>query len=373
MPLRCLSLDSQELAFRHDAQSWSILRERNRLERHLRLPCCQAAVVLKVSRLGTRFFAHQRRGTCTTAAESPEHLLLKDIVARAAIEAGWKATTEVRGTSSVGEDWVADILCTREGSTSRVAVEIQWTRQTLDDTAERQRRYRDSGVRALWLMRQSDVPASEEIPAFTVRFGEDTTAEVLLPSADWPPNGQLHLFGRAEPRWGQRIRLNAFITGALQGRLRFAPAMGRTVPASVMGAMTKCWKCGQETRLFLGIDLLLERIYPGFGNVHITLAEIGKDPERGALWMAAHFPVEALVGRGIGAVKLRYSRTMSERYLSNGCLHCDALQGCMFEHEVAFESTPLWEVFVPIESWMADEREWPASLKRWWFHEEVRR
>ncbi|WP_240109622.1 hypothetical protein [Streptomyces sp. MUM 203J] len=36
-------------------------------------------------------------------------------------------------------------------------------------------------------------------------------------------------------------------------------------------------------------------------------------------------------------VKSRYSRTMRERQLTNGCRHCDALQGNFPVHEEAFD------------------------------------
>ena len=37
---------------------------------------------------------------------------------------------------------------------------------------------------------------------------------------------------------------------------------------------------------------------------------------------------------GIGQVKELLSRTRGHAYLSNGCVHCDALQGAFFVHDV---------------------------------------
>jgi Competence protein CoiA-like family len=76
------------------------------------MPCCQAAVVLKKSSLGTQFFAHQRTGACSTQPESREHLLAKDVIARAAIAAGWNAVTESRDAAQPSA-WMADVLCTQ--------------------------------------------------------------------------------------------------------------------------------------------------------------------------------------------------------------------------------------------------------------------
>ena len=102
MPLRCTSSEGEEFAFRHSEQTWLILRDRNLADRHLKMACCGASVVLKQSRLGTRFFAHSRRGTCASGPESAEHRLLKEIAARAASRAGWEARTEVPGQSPDG-------------------------------------------------------------------------------------------------------------------------------------------------------------------------------------------------------------------------------------------------------------------------------
>ena len=129
MPLSCQSPEGWEFAFRHSDETWSALRNRNSLARHLRMPCCSSTVVLKRSKLGTRFFAHTRCGPCTSGPETPEHLLLKDLTARAATSAGWEARTEVDEKSPDGCEWTADVLCTRPESEQPIAFEIQWSPQ----------------------------------------------------------------------------------------------------------------------------------------------------------------------------------------------------------------------------------------------------
>ncbi len=44
-------------------------------------------------------------------------------------------------------------------------------------------------------------------------------------------------------------------------------------------------------------------------------------------YAAAALPAEAAARVGVGPVKPRFSRTRKGEYLSNGCVHCDALLG----------------------------------------------
>jgi hypothetical protein len=44
-------------------------------------------------------------------------------------------------------------------------------------------------------------------------------------------------------------------------------------------------------------------------------------------YAAAALPAEAVSRMAVGLIKLRFSRTRNGEYLSNGCVHCDALLG----------------------------------------------
>lgn len=115
---------------------------------------------------GTRFFAHRTRGTCTSSPETWAHLLAKDVIAKAAEAVGWEATTEEPGETPAGGNWIADVICQRSGENGRVAVEVQWSAQSIDETRHRQARYKESRVRGLWLLRRGDLPIERETPAF---------------------------------------------------------------------------------------------------------------------------------------------------------------------------------------------------------------
>ncbi|MTD43781.1 hypothetical protein GKE82_05535 [Conexibacter sp. W3-3-2] len=88
----------------------------------------------------------------------------------------------------------------------------------------------------------------------------------------------------------------------------------------VVAIPEQCYRCGGVTRGIVGV--LAPRstgtVFREFDDVAEALANV-LDPE-------------VLRVGGIGPIKLRRSRTRG-RYMSNGCVHCDAILG----------SFPLWE------------------------------
>jgi hypothetical protein len=61
---------------------------------------------------------------------------------------------------------------------------------------------------------------------------------------------------------------------------------------------------------------------------------------------------------------------MGGEYLSNGCLHCDALQGRFFDHESAYEAQPAYQVEAVLSEHLAGQLDYAsAQIFRWWFDE----
>ena len=134
---------------------------KRRTEPFVTLGCraCPSPVTLKISPRGTQFFAHKAVGACKTAPETEAHLRLKRMAVLTARAIGWDALTEAFGSSPTGEAWKADVLA-RKGK-QKVAVEIQWSNQTAEETIRRQELYARSGVRGLWLFRHSGFPVDQ--------------------------------------------------------------------------------------------------------------------------------------------------------------------------------------------------------------------
>jgi hypothetical protein len=368
MPLKCLAPTGAVYAFKHSAETWTGLRHENAKLKHLKMPCCDSGVVLKTSKLGTRFFAHARSGACTTAPESAEHLLAKDTIARAAELAGWQAQTEVRGTSSGSETWTADVMCQKEGVSQRIAFEVQLSPQTLEETEIRQSRYKRSGVRALWLLKSPILPVSRETPAFLLRVGaagEDPV--VCVPSLAYNSMFVSRKSASEPLYWSQVVALDEFVIGALSGKLKFGPSIGAMVPLHLYAAASRCWSCNKETSALIDLEIILDSMFPEHGNIRFQLRTIDEAGDQGLRWLEQYVGKDKLASAGIGPVKRRWSHTQQRRYLSNGCRHCDSLQGQFFEHQIAFGAEKVLTLDARVEEWMGDASDSPLAVRRWWF------
>ncbi len=135
--------------------------------------CCSKPAIPKTSRLGTFFFAHQRKGDCVSVPESAEHLYCKHLIAQAAMTAGWTVSTEFPGSTPAGDKWEADVYCTK--GIAKIALEIQMSPQDRFETQRRQDRYEASGVRCAWffgpkgLSGASENYFSQKTPAFVLK------------------------------------------------------------------------------------------------------------------------------------------------------------------------------------------------------------
>lgn len=328
MPLRCLDGETAIHAFDLSADAWKALAEDNRKRRHLRMPCCQALVTLNRSRLGTQFFRHKAVGACTTAPETEAHLRLKRLAVEVARAHGWQAWTEVAS----GTAWRADVLATK--GDERVAIEIQWSQQSDEETLRRQQHYAASGVRGLWLLRQSRFARDAALPAARVSMSEDG-----------------HFLAHVS---GQTMSAEAFIGAALSARLHYGLPLALPATATINAGEMSCWDCGADTPIISSIALSY-----GPNDIRLSVAEFDAFPDLFAL-VRKQIPEDA----GIGIIRPRFSRTMNRAYLSNGCAHCDVLIGQHYEHEAWYREKTVAAFSVLIdEAWRRLLR--PRSAKGW--------
>lgn len=370
MPLKCLFGTEEVYAFEVESdEAWETLRTENAASRSLRMPCCGSAVVLRTSPLGTRHFAHSRRGPCTTAPESAEHLLAKLVIIDGIRRTAWAAKPEQEGSTASGDKWKADVLAMKDSTKNQVAFEVQWSRQTDEETRQRQTRYKDAGVRGLWLFRQYDFPMEKGTPAFRLIFDEKTKSFlVAIPSPFYHPN---YVSNREKDKplyWQQSVELSRFVEGALTGKLHFGAALNKKMPLEVEAAATECWRCHKETSIITGLVFAAGKVLPGCPNIYASIYSFDELGSSGSKILMSMLPSKLLRQHGIGVVKSRYSKMERKSYLSNGCVHCDVLQGKNFDHEVAYGSEKVFDVEVVLDATWATQLLGDSShLYRWWF------
>ncbi len=196
-----------------DEAAWSRLRGRT-----IVLQPCGHSGFPRVSPLGTRHFVHARDSACA-ARESPEHLHLKAVVARAAAQAGWQADTEVPG-----DGFVADVLT--RGPSGQVAFEVQRSAQILREYERRQAGYEAAGIRCVWLVAR--IPTGHRAGAGLPLFLVD----------GW----------REQPRCvvsGRSMAVPVFVQALLAGQCRWRDSVpGRAVTVETLRQM--CPVCATE-------------------------------------------------------------------------------------------------------------------------------
>ena len=287
-----------------------------RVERHLGMPCCPAQAVLKTSSLGTRFFAHKAKGGCSWKPETEVHLHLTALALKTAREAGWEAETEASGAAPDGECWTADVLAWK--GEARIALEIQWSGQTVEETWRRQLRYHRSGVQGVWLLRQPGFPLSSDLPAACIGGSAKEGLTVLVSKSEDTRAQQR----KESASWLQTFDPQAFLSALFEGRFRFGITHVDELTLNIETGVLACWDCGAPTRI---VTWLADRAGPHAIRETLELAD-------GAPELLDHIQRALAHRNDIGEIRRRYSKTVQGSYVSNGCAHCGALIGRFFEH-----------------------------------------
>lgn len=137
----------------------------------LTLPCCGATAIPKENDKGTRWFAHgpYKRIACDWKATDARHEAVVAAICKVAEERGWLVETEVRG-----EGWKADVVCRREKSEVKVAIQVELRKRPDEEVLAEDVAFKASDILALWLFTERrkwshpDVRKVDHVPS-----GED--------------------------------------------------------------------------------------------------------------------------------------------------------------------------------------------------------
>ena len=247
MPLRAVFDDNDIFAHEIDAMEWQELQKSYR-EHNLLMPCCGNKAIPKTSKCGTQFFAHERRGPCESAKETEHHLRLKAILADAAKKAGWSVTTEWRGQTDTGEEWVADVFCTK--GKSSVALEAQWSPQTPNETRRRQTKYAQSGVRCAWFFKVRKTTSSMDLMRPNV-INHSLISEQATPTFYFKEGDEVGEFNVPE----FQMSVEQVARHLMLGEIKYYPQMNTELKASIIYDAVECSWCEKNANIILGLVL----------------------------------------------------------------------------------------------------------------------
>lgn len=301
MPLRASTRDGDINAFDYSEAEWEKLKKSYRTI-GIQMPCCGADAIPKTSVRGLQYFAHHARGECSSESESAEHLFVKKLVAKGAIAAGWDVKTEWRGCSPSGEEWVADVFAIR--GKAKIALEIQLSRQTRDETVRRQQRYKDSGVRAAWF-------------GSAAVFGSDTSSSSQSTPFFLIDRPNLNQVPKVH---GVNVPIDEFVSYLLAGNVKWRPHSCRMIIEFVEDT---CWNCKQAvTQIFTFYDEFAHESYPQSAD------QLGETLEA-LSYSINNIELKALGLNGIGWSPGKHGNSEEFPYC-NTCRHCEAKQGNSF-------------------------------------------
>lgn len=146
MPLRAVINGREIVSTTYSDEQWAALKNELKISgKQLILPCCNQPGLLRINSKGLKHFVHSKSDNeCWLKSETPEQLKSKVEIVKACQESGWSAIPEYSEM-----DWNADVMAVKNGV--RVAFEVHWKKQTIDEVIRINQRYEESGVRGCWL------------------------------------------------------------------------------------------------------------------------------------------------------------------------------------------------------------------------------
>jgi len=99
----------------------------------------------------------------------------------------------------------------------------------------------------------------------------------------------------------------------------YLPNKADVINIGIVTIPIDCWKCHKTTNVVVGVELRLNE-HKNFYDFPF-LIDLVLDSDKFKQYSEKN---------NIGTIKTRYSKTMHESYLSNGCYFCDVLQGEFF-------------------------------------------
>lgn len=332
MAFSCFMNDKMIYSFEYSLKDWIALKEDKASA--FKMTCCGNQAILKTSKLGTQFFAHKAKPkdqNCSTGGETVEHMHIKYLVSKKLFECGWKVEVEKRGESSKGEIWIADIYA--EKDKAKIAIEVQWSRQSFIETKRRQQVYKDSGVRGAWLLRSGSakdrnaivgdyVYSTKELPVFSIYRNKRQDAETYMVY-----NVNKLKTGSGDPLEPIALELEDFIKSLVSSRIKFTKKYSPVKRLYLEIIKQNCWnnRCGGTTKIVT--QVYFKEIVFGIEKEYLFQSKAIDDCDDQIIEAINSQLAKAY---NFAPLRNRYSKTVGGSYTANSCIHCNALMGRNF-------------------------------------------
>lgn len=235
MPIRATANTTDYIAPLMSDAEWAAMRREVTAQRlKLAMPCCGATAIPCTPRTSIRHFRHHHGpATCDWKPETVQHIAIKAEIALVCQEIGRAVKPEF-----VGDGWRADVLTGHadDATQPQVAFEIQWTRQSLEVTDQRQAKYLGADVKCFWLFRTMPKPFDRDSPTWRERYigrGPDPLRDRYYSDCNYLVKEQRPIFHITQE--GERafsvtlgpglrtLPLREFVRHLLEGRIVFRP------------------------------------------------------------------------------------------------------------------------------------------------------
>jgi len=146
MPLKAIINGEEVISSFYPDEEWIKLKELIKVKKiKPKMPCCGGFCFARTSFRGLKHFYHKPNSDCVSKGESYEHLYLKSIIFKLCIKYGAHSVTVEKNS----DDWISDVYC--EINNRKIVFEIQLSKQSLDETIRRTKKYKEKGIECYWL------------------------------------------------------------------------------------------------------------------------------------------------------------------------------------------------------------------------------
>lgn len=353
MPLRAYANEEEVISIDLNDEQWSELKQKLKNSFvSIKLPCCGQEGYLRKSKNGFKHFVHKHSSdNCNWQPESKEHLMAKSDIIEACRLCGWDAIPEFSEN-----DWRADVLAVKKDL--RIAFEVQWSRQSFEETKFRQEKFNKSNVRGCWFFKNA--------PKEMTTYSEELKADNDLPAFKLGKSDEGELFISVN---NQFFPLRVFVEKLLNRQVQFRDAITSKVNQEVSIAIFDftCWKCKKAQHCYTVTSDIYSNCGRSFNYRSSMWDDSDLDKNKGIV-QAIESISRSNEGKKykIGKVKNRYSKTIKGNYLSHGCYYCNALFGDFLlkeeKREALFYTDPdIFDCEVELDPITEDRPHWCIS------------